>query len=94
MMALVREGPQSADRIVPAIALPARKRNPNAVTPLPVADLGPLVDGGSVVFSLVRVSGNGVVAARLALEALGWTAGLTIRLSVSSGLLVAPPCDT
>jgi hypothetical protein len=53
-----------------------------------------LVDGGSVVFSLVRVGGNGVVAARLALEALGWTAGLTIRLSVSSGLLVAPPCDT
>ena len=52
------------------------------------------MDGGSVIFSLVRVGGNGVVAARLTLDALGWAAGLTIRLSVSSGLLVVAPCDT
>ena len=45
-------------------------------------------------FSLVRVGGNGVVAARVALEQLGWTVGLTIRLAVSSGLLVVAPCDT
>ncbi|WP_410628408.1 hypothetical protein [Amycolatopsis sp. cmx-8-4] len=86
--------PQSADRIVAALALPERKRNLDAVVPLPVADLGPLVDGGSVIFSLVRVAENGVVAARMAMEALGWATGLTIRLSVSSRLLVVAPCDS
>lgn len=43
--------PRSADRIVTALALPERKRNLDAFVPLPVADLGPLVDGGSIVFS-------------------------------------------
>ncbi len=83
---------QPADRIVAALALPARKRGMDAVVPLPVADLGPLVERGSVAFSLVRIGGNGVVAARVALGQLGWAVGLPIRLTVSSGLLVVAPC--
>ncbi|WP_410573388.1 hypothetical protein [Amycolatopsis sp. cmx-4-61] len=63
------------------------------MVPLPVADLGPLVDGGSVAFSLARVGANGVVAARVPLERLSWAPGLQLRLSVSSGLLVVAPSE-
>jgi hypothetical protein len=82
---------QSADRIVAALTLPARKRDLDGVVPLPVADLGPLVDSGSVAFSLVRVGGNGTVAAQVALNQVGWAAGLPIRFTVSSGLIVVEP---
>ncbi|MFT7868327.1 MULTISPECIES: hypothetical protein [Amycolatopsis] len=61
--------------------------------PLPVADLGPAVERGSVAFSLVRVGMNGVVAARVPLERLRWAPGLPLRLSVSSGLLVVAPSE-
>lgn len=84
---------RSADRIVAALALPARQRSRGTVVPMPVADLGPLVDAGSVFFSVVRVGGNGVVAARVTLEQLGWVAGSAIQLEVSSGLLVVAPCE-
>ncbi|MEV4055192.1 hypothetical protein AB0J55_28660 [Amycolatopsis sp. NPDC049688] len=60
---------------------------------MPVADLGPLVDGGSVAFSLVKVGGNGVVAARIALQQLEWIPGRALRFSASSGLLIVAPAE-
>src|SRR5213082_1207548 len=77
----------AGNRIVASLLLPERRRSAEPVVPLPVADLGPVVDRGSVAFSLVRVGMNGVVAARVPLEQLSWAPGLPLQLSVSSGLL-------
>jgi hypothetical protein len=82
---------KAGDRIVASLLLPERRRKTEPVLPLPVADLGLMVDRGSVAFSLVRVGMNGVVAARVPLERLGWAPGLPLRLSVSSGLLMVAP---
>lgn len=79
---------RSGDKIVASLLLPARKPVHVDAIPLPVVDLGPLVDGGSVGFSLVRIDDTGTVAARAALSQLGWCAGWPIRFEVSSGLLV------
>lgn len=79
---------RSGDKIVASLLLPARKSVQADAIPLPVVDLGSLVDGGSVGFSLVRMDGTGTVAARVALSQLGWRAGWPIRFDVSSGLLV------
>lgn len=80
-------------KIVASLLLPERRCSAEPLVPLPVADLGPVVERGSVAFSLVRVGMNGVVAARVPLERLGWAPGLPLRLSVSSGLLVVAPSE-
>ncbi|MEV5718183.1 hypothetical protein AB0L41_30215 [Amycolatopsis mediterranei] len=84
---------KAGDKIVASLFLPERRRSTEPVVPLPVAELGPLVDGGSVAFSLVKVGGNGVVAARIALQQLAWAPGRALRFSVSSGLLIAAPAE-
>jgi len=81
------------NRIVASLLLPERGHSGEPVVPLPIADLGPVVDRGSVAFSLVRVGMNGVVTARVPLERLSWAPGLPLRLSVSSGLLVVAPSE-
>ncbi|MFD6070296.1 hypothetical protein [Amycolatopsis lurida] len=53
-----------------------------------MAELGVLVESGSVRFSLVRIDVTGTVAAKAALSQLGWRAGQSIRFDVSAGLLV------
>ncbi|WP_370965023.1 hypothetical protein [Amycolatopsis sp. cg9] len=83
----------AGNKIVASLLLPERRHSSEPVIPLPVADLGPVVDRGSVAFSLVRVGMNGVVAARVPLERLNWAPGLPLRLSVSSGLLVVAPSE-
>lgn len=80
-------------RIVASLLLPERRHSAEPVIPLPIADLGPVVERGSVAFSLVRVGMNGVVAARVPLERLSWAPGLPLRLSVSSGLLLVAPSE-
>ncbi|QKV74247.1 hypothetical protein [Amycolatopsis sp. Hca4] len=82
---------KAADKIVTSLLLPERRRSTEPVIPLPVAELGPLMDRGSIAFSLVRVGGNGVVAARMALQQLAWPPGQALRFSVSSGLLIVAP---
>lgn len=84
---------KAGDKIVASLFLPERGRSTVPVIPLPVAELGPLVDGGSVAFSLVKVGGNGVVAARIALQQLAWAPGWALRFSVSSGLLIVAPAE-
>ncbi|AUI59575.1 hypothetical protein B1H26_18525 [Amycolatopsis sp. BJA-103] len=53
-----------------------------------MAELGALVESGSVGFSLVRIDDTGTVAAKAALSQLDWCAGQSIRFEVSAGLLV------
>jgi hypothetical protein len=84
---------KAGDKLVASLLLPERRCSTQPVIPLPVAELGPLVDGGSVAFSLVRVGGNGVVAARVALQQLAWAPGRALRFSVSSGLLILAPAE-
>ncbi|WP_282768929.1 hypothetical protein [Amycolatopsis magusensis] len=84
---------RAGEKIVASLLLPRRTGRVEPLIPLPVADLGPLAVGSSVAFGLVRVGGNRVVAARVALERLGWAAGLALRWSVSSGMVVVTPSD-
>ncbi|MET8854525.1 hypothetical protein [Amycolatopsis sp. NPDC004625] len=84
---------RAADKIITSLLLPKRRRSTEPVIPLPVAELGPLIDGGSIVFSLVKVGGNGAVAARMALQQLAWPPGQALRFSVSSSLLVVAPAE-
>ncbi len=53
-----------------------------------MAELGALVESGSVGFSLVRIDDTGTVAAKVALSQVAWSAGQLIRFEVSAGLLV------
>ncbi|WP_152521547.1 hypothetical protein [Amycolatopsis decaplanina] len=77
-----------ADKIVASLLMPVRGSAPRGMVPPPLAELGALVESGSVGFSLVRIDETGTVAAKVALSQLDWCAGQSIRFDVSAGLLV------
>ncbi|WP_410583726.1 hypothetical protein [Amycolatopsis sp. lyj-108] len=77
-----------ADRIVSSLLMPVRGSGRRDPVPPPIAELGSLVDSGSVGFSLVRINDTGTVAAKVALSQLAWCPGQSIRFDVSAGVLV------
>jgi len=77
-----------ADQVVSAL-LPASVIRPShALVPLPMVDLLPVVQEGSLVYAMGRADASGTVAATQVLNALGWHTGDRVDIGTIRNVVV------
>ena len=74
--------------VPPRLSAVCGPRSACRLSPLPLAELLPLLRAGSLRYGLARVDASGVVSNRSTIRALGWRCGDQLQVSVVAGSVV------